>query len=249
MKALALEFYKTRGRKVWLVVFALIAVQLLWMLWSLRSMREQKLDTGWMYFLYEFPALNTLMMPVIAAVVASRLCDTEHQGRTLKLLKTVMPAGRLFGAKFLCGSIYMAAAAVFQVAMMLLGGSLKGFRGAVPVQKYLLYLLFTVSVSLTLLLFQQVLSLLAENQMIPLAVGLIGAFAGVFLMFLPKQLSYLLPWGYYMVLEGVSLEWNKTAGIVRYHYVPENWFGLAVLAAVFLVIYLTGRFLFIKKEV
>ncbi|NCB37071.1 MAG: ABC transporter permease, partial [Clostridia bacterium] len=109
-RALILEFEKIRHRKVWLIVSAMLLVQTLWSLWSVGRMDATELAQGWMFFLYQFPLLNAIMMPVLAAVVASRLCDIEHKGHMLKLLHTVMPAGRLFNAKFLCGALYMLAA-------------------------------------------------------------------------------------------------------------------------------------------
>lgn len=77
-----MEFRKIRRRKVWVIVAALISVQILWSLWEIDRMDAHDLSQGWMYFLYQFPLLNSIMMPVIAAVVASRLCDIEHKGQT-----------------------------------------------------------------------------------------------------------------------------------------------------------------------
>lgn len=87
MKALAMEFHKTRRRKVWLIVAALILVQIIWILWVFRRTNAHAPENGWMLSLYQFPLLNSIIMPVIAAVVASRLCDVEHKGQTFKLLK------------------------------------------------------------------------------------------------------------------------------------------------------------------
>ncbi|HBQ86615.1 MAG TPA: ABC transporter permease, partial [Syntrophomonas sp.] len=109
IKALSVEFQKIRHRRVWAIVAALILVQMLWSLWGIQRMDAHDLYQGWMYFLYQLPLLNSIMMPVIAAVVASRLCDIEHKGQTFKLLNTVMPAQRLFAAKFVCGALYMLA--------------------------------------------------------------------------------------------------------------------------------------------
>ncbi len=152
-----------------------------------------------MFFLYQFPILNSIMMPVMAAVVASRLCDIEHKGQTLKLLHTVMPAGRLFAAKFLCGAQYMLTAALLQIIAIVIAGLVVGFEGSPPLDKLLYYLLFTTAVNVTILLLQQVLSLLFRNQMIPLTVGIIGSFAGLFIMFFPQNLGRFLLWGYYGV--------------------------------------------------
>lgn len=248
IKALAMEFQKIRRRKVWAIVAALISVQILWSLWGVDRMDAHELSQGWMYFLYQFPILNSIMMPVIAAVVASRLCDIEHKGQTLKLLNTVMPTGRLFAAKFLCGALYMLAAALLQIMVIVIVGLVIGFEGSPPLYKLLYYLLFTTSVNMTILLLQQVLSLLFRNQMIPLTVGIIGSFAGLFIMFFPQNLGRFLLWGYYGVLMFVSMDWDRATRITDFYYVPVDWTGFSILAVMFCMIYIIGRALFIRKE-
>ncbi len=248
IKALAMEFRKIRRRKVWAIVAALISVQILLALWGVDRMDAHELSQGWMHFLYQFPILNSIMMPVIAAVVASRLCDIEHKGQTLKLLHTVMPAGRLFAAKFLCGALYMLAAVLLQIMVIVSAGLVIGFAGSPPLDKLLYYLLFTTAVNLTILLLQQVLSLLFRNQMIPLTVGIIGSFAGLFIMFFPQNLGRFLLWGYYGVLMFVSMNWDRATRISDFYYVPVDWTGFCALAIMFCMIYIIGRALFIRKE-
>jgi hypothetical protein len=247
--ALPVEFRKIRGRKVWLIVAAMIFVQLLWALWSVRGMDAHDLSQGWMFCLYQFPLLNSIMMPVIAAVVASRLCDIEHKGQPFRLLETIMPASRLFDAKFLCGAVYILAAVLVQVAVIIAVGYASGFGGDAPYDKLLYYLLFTVSVSLAILLLQQVLSLLFVNQMIPLAFGLVGGLAGLYLMFFPQALAKLVLWGYYGVLMYVGMDWDRTTRITDFHYVSVDWSGFIALIVMFCVIYIAGRALFVRKEV
>ncbi|MFA7078226.1 MAG: ABC transporter permease [Syntrophomonas sp.] len=248
IKALAMEFQKIRRRKVWAIVAALIFVQILWLLWGVERMDAHDLSQGWMYFLFQFPLLNSIMMPVIAAVVASRLCDIEHKGQTLKLLNTVMPAGRLFAAKFICGALYMLATALLQIMVIVIAGLVIGFEGTPPLDKLLYYLLFTTAVNLTILLLQQVLSLLFRNQMIPLTVGIIGSFAGLFIMFFPQSLERFLLWGYYGVLMFVGMDWDRATRITDFYYVPVDWTGFSILVIMFCMIYIIGRALFIRKE-
>jgi hypothetical protein len=240
-RALAMEFRKIRRRNVWMIVAALILVQLLWCLWGIRSMDDHDLTQGWMYFLYQFPLLNSIMMPVIAAVVASRLSDIEHKGQTLKLLNTVMPAGRLFSAKFICGALYMLAAVLLQIIVMVAVGCLVGFAGSPPFDKFFCYFLSTTAVNLTVLILQQVLSLLFRNQMIALTTGIIGSFAGLFIL-------YFL-WGYYGVLMFVGMDWDRATRITDFYYVPIDRTGVITLALVFAAIFVIGRTLFVRKEI
>ncbi|MDF2838606.1 MAG: hypothetical protein K0S60_309 [Evtepia sp.] len=247
-KALAMEFQKTRRRKVWVIVSLLLVVQLLWSFWGIGRMDAHERTQGWMFFFYQFPLLNSIMMPVIAAVVASRLGDIEHKGNTLKLLSTVMPTGQLFDAKFLCGAFYLSSTVLLQVIAMIAVGCAAGFEGAPPALKLGYYLLFTTSVSLTIFLLQQALSLLIQNQMIPLAVGILGSFAGLFIMFFPEHLERFILWGYYGVLMFVRMNWDTTTRITEFYYLPADWIGFLTLIVLFGIIYLIGRTLFIRKE-
>jgi len=188
------------------------------------------------------------MMPVIAAVVASRLCDIEHKGQTFKLLNTVMSAQRLFAAKFLYGALYLFSAVLLQLIVIVSVGCAVGFVGNPPPDKLFYYLLFTTAVNLTILLMQQVLSLLFKNQMIPLSVGIIGSFAGIFIMYFPQSLERFLLWGYYGVLMFVGMDWDKATRITDFYYVPVDWAGFIALIIIFCSIYIIGRTLFVRKE-
>ena len=69
--AIGMEILKTKGRKIWLVVAVMMAVQLLWAGWAISNKDADDLIQGWMFFLYQFPMLNCIIMPVIAAVVSA----------------------------------------------------------------------------------------------------------------------------------------------------------------------------------
>ena len=92
-KALQMEFWKCRRRMVGLVCLAFVAVQLLWVGRTLFDMTPEELSQGWMLIVYDLILIDAIMMPTTAAVLASRNCDLEHKGSTLKLLETLVPAG------------------------------------------------------------------------------------------------------------------------------------------------------------
>ncbi len=159
-----------------------------------------------------------------------------------------MPAQRLFAAKFVCGALYMLATVLLQLIVIVAVGYTAGFWGNPPSNKLLYYLLFTTAVNLTILLLQQVLSLLFKNQMIPLSVGIIGSFAGLFIMYFPQSLERFFLWGYYGVLMFVGMDWDRATRITDFHYVPVDWNGFIALSIMFFTIYITGRALFVRKE-
>ena len=248
IKAITAEFQKTRRRRVWLIVGALLTIQLIWVTWGLSRMDANDLEQGWESLLFRFPIFNSIIMPVVAAVIASRLCDIEHKGQTLRQIETLMPAGKFFDAKFLFGSIYIAAVTLIQILAMILAGTILGFKGNIPVIKFGYYFLFNTSINLTILLIQQVLSLLFSNQMVSLSVGLSGGLISIFLLYLPKVFSKFLIWGYYGVLILVQMDWNPATRIINYSYIPANWPGFIILSIAFCGIYIIGRRLFVKKE-
>lgn len=125
-KALQMEFWKCRRRMVGLVCLAFVAVQLLWVGRTLFDMTPEELSQGWMLIVYDLILIDAIMMPTTAAVLASRNCDLEHKGSTLKLLETLVPAGRLFDAKLCWGAIHIAATLLARTAGFLLLGRLLG---------------------------------------------------------------------------------------------------------------------------
>lgn len=248
MRALRIEFLKIRYKKIWLIVFSIIIVQGLWELWAIGKMDANDLMQGWMFCLYQFPVLNTIMMPITAAVVASRLCDVEHKGEMLKLLYTVMPERKLFFTKFLCGVFFMILATFLQVLIIVIIGSIKGFSGSIPVDKMVYYFVFTTVINVTILLLQQMLSLYFINQMIPITIGLLGSFMGLFSLFFPEGIKRLLIWGYYGVLMLVGMDWNKDTRFTDFYYLPPDWISFAIVIFVFFMIYVLSHVLIKRRE-
>lgn len=251
MRSVALEFFKMRRRKVWMILLALIGVQFLWGFidYFRTKPSEQLLANGWLSCLQQFAVLNTIILPFFAAILASRLCDLEHKGQTFKLLETVQPASRLFAAKFLCGAAYLAAASILQAGLMLALGAARGFEGKPPADLFALHLLFTFVVSLAVYLLQQILSLQIQNQMAPMAVGLAGSFIGLFSLFFPKIVMRLVLWSYYALLSPIEMRYDEQTRVTRYAVLNPDWGAFAVVTAVLIVLYVLGRSLLIRKEV
>lgn len=248
MKAVFLEFYKIRKRKIWVTIAALLGVQCLWGMWSFRDMSVKELSQGYMQCLYHFSVLNTIMMPMIAAITASRVCDLEHKGQTFKLLLTAMPAGALFDAKFICASLHMAVVAAAQTILIIVLGKAAGFTEAFPPGRVFCYMITTTSVTVTILALQQVFSLLFSNQMVPLIIGITGSFGGLFSLFLPAGVQKGVLWSYYGVLTQVVMNWDSETKIADMQYIPVDWSSYLLLAGVFAAIYITGRWCFTRKE-
>lgn len=249
MSALRMEWLKGRRRRLWLAPLLILAAQLAWGFFNFKNMQPAELSQGWAGILYTFPLLNAMMMPILAAVTASRLIDVEHKGQTFKLLETLQRTETLYDAKFICAALYILLMIVLQITLMLIFGVLRGFAGPIPWDQVALYALSTVLVTLTILLMHFILALLIANQLVGMIVGLVGAFAGLFALFFPAALQKAILWAYYGVLSSTAMDWDRETRIVDYYFVPYAWESFIFLALVFAALYLIGRRAFVKKEV
>lgn len=248
IKALSMEFYKTRHRKVGLTVLTVIIIQLMYGLWHMNYKDAHELSQGWMDCIYRFSSLNCIFMPMLASVIASRLSDVEHKGNTFKLLKSIMKSSDLFAAKFICCGFYMAIETLFQVLVMIFIGKLRGITEPFPFVYFSYYGLFTIIVNLTLILLQLTLSLQFKNQVIGFAVAAGGSFLGLYSLFFKNAGKYVL-WSYYLVLSPSKMNWDKVTKTVDFYWerIPLVEFLTLILAAVLL--YIIGKKLFIRKEI
>ena len=223
-RAVSLEFYKARRRGMWLVVAAFAGMLLLWLLFSVRNPSEDERASGWVFLVYTAPLLQSIMAPVLAAVLASRLADLEWKGNTLKLLETVQRPSQLYAAKALCGTLYLGVYTALCCAVMLAAGLCAGFYGAPSLTQYALSALFVFAAAESLFLFQLAFSMLVRGQMAPLTAGLLGAFLGLLLLYMPPSpLTALLPWGEFSALMLVGMNWDPVTRFIEYYAVPPNW--------------------------
>lgn len=246
------EYRKTRGRYVFLTALALTAVSLSWSLYG--KYDDFAIRNGWMRFLYQLPLINAIFMPILAIVIASRLCDIEHKGVMFKQLLTIVPKGKVYDAKLIYGVSMIVICTLIHWGVTIAFGYFKGFGGGVPLKLYLIYLLFTLVPSITIYLFQHTLSIVFPNQAVAFFVGIIGAFVGLFSMFLPPfpVLSKLILWRYYGTLQFVGLfGWTKETRYANAYFevMGFDWTDFWILIVACAVMYIVGKILFCSKEV
>lgn len=249
MKTLQLEFYKIKRRKVWLTMFALLAVQLLWGLWAFRNPKDRELESGWMSLLYFLSMLDGIMVPTMMSVLASRLADIEHKGNTYKQLETLRSAGSLYHAKAVCGCIIIMVLFAVQFAFFIALGYHLGYQGNPDIKYYLLSYLLKIASNLSLFLLQLALSMFFANQMIPLVAGLGGSMAALFLMYVTT--SSPLPWGGNLSAALVMSSWDESTRISTYYYRAFSPAETASVICIFVwivIFYITGRFVFTRRE-
>lgn len=249
MKTLQLEFYKMKRRKVWLTMFALLSVQLLWGLWSMRNPKDWELKSGWMSLLYFLSLLDGIMVPTMMSVLASRLADIEHKGNTYKQLETLRSAGSLYHAKAVCGSIIIMLLFAAQFAFFILLGYHLGYEGNPDIKHYLLSYGLKIASNISLFLLQLALSMLFANQMIPLVTGLGGSMVALLLIFVTTY--SFLPWGGNLSASLVRMEWDEVTRITTFFYRTFSPIEIAAVVCIFVwivIFYIAGRILFTRRE-
>lgn len=250
MKGFLTEVKKTKGKFVWGALLGVLLLDLVWLYWIFSDLDEAQLAEGYYEMLMNLPLINTITVPVMAAVIASRLCDMENKGNTYKLLCTLQEKSAIFRNKLILGSLYILIFTILQLCLV----AFLVWRYQVPQEleaEQMAYLFFSTCVTtIVLLLLQEILSLIMDNQLYPLFIGLIGTFTGLFSWFFPNlPLRYIIPWGYYCVGCTVNNIYYKETRIVHFFTVPFSYGGFAALLLFAVVLYIYGKNLFLKKEV
>lgn len=248
MHLLKMEFYKLRHKKMGAMVIGIVLFQLIYMIWATRSMGEYELMQGWKGLMYRAFEINIILMPLMIAMMASRLSDIEHKGSTFKYLKTIVSSARLFDTKALCGASYLMGIVILQIGMLLLVGGYRQFGEAIPVGYLGYYLVITFMIDLTLFILQLNLSLIWSNQMIALIVAVVGTFLGLYSMFFSEDVARWILWGYYALLSPVKMNWDSTTRIIDFYWVSLPIQTFMILMAVLVMLYFLGKCHFVRKE-
>lgn len=252
IRLLKCELMKIRRCYIFLTALAMLVIATAWALYG--KYGPDQIRLGWRMFLYQLPLVNTIFLPFMATIIASRLCSIEHKGNMLKQLCSCEKRGRLYDAKLILGLAIMIVSVLIMWCATVVFGMYKSFAGECPFDLYLLYLLFTLVPTISIYIFQHTLSIVFKNQAIPFFAGIIGEFAGLFSMFLP-QLPWLrqsLLWGHYGALQFMGMfGWEKETRYSNVHFdlMTIDWKFFAVLIAVIFIMYFIGRLWFIKKEI
>lgn len=250
MRSFITEVKKTRGRLLGLMFPSAFLLNLLWICWTLQDLTEAKLAQGYYILLLNMPMINTIIVPMIIAAVASRICDTENKGATYKLLCTLQEKSSIFRNKLVLGGCYLLVFVIMQFLLILILGRYFRFSQPVPWEHIGYCLLSAFITGLVIMLLQEILSLMMDNQLYPLFIGLIGTFLGLFSWFFPNlPLRYLIPWGYYCVGCTINYNYYEETRVMDCYTVPFSWGGFSILIIFGILLYGYGRHLFLEKEV
>ena len=248
-KALHAEFQKARRRHdVWIC----LAVPVVVFLWAGRaaSTDPEELANAYSALLYAMPVLNAIIMPVVMALLASRLWDVEVKGSTTKLLYTLQSRRSLFAAKTAFGIGEVVVMVVLEMAAAVLLGHVQHYTEVLPVGPFLYFGVCTLAVDIMLFLSELLFMLALENPLPALCVGIVGALVGLFSAFMPPIVSYFVPWGYFIPLGSYEVKfWDEASHTVLYGPRPYNRSLLVFTAALAAVLFAAAWRIMRDKEV
>ena len=256
MKYLWLELYKLKHRKVFLTFLVILGVELLFVFSNygnnknFLNMVSDPAAPAWEDLIIGPAAINGLFFPILAAVIASRICDMEHKGNTWKLLECNNQNRRsIWFCKFTIVSTLMMLAIFIQAFIIIAYGNSMGIVQPLPVRTLLGFVLGTAMITFVVVTIQVFFSLVCINQLIPMSIGMVGALIGFISTLLPPGIRNILIWGNYaelMVLGQDTSSGNlQSSGLVVRNI---NFVPLAILFVVGLVAYVAFRKRFEKYE-
>ncbi len=246
---MAAERKKARHRHILIFPAGVLLLLFLWSLWSNKTSTSAQLAQGYTSLLYQLPMMNTILMPVMLAVIASRLCDMEIKGSTLKLLFTIQSRLSFYNCKLLHTIKYLLCFTVGEVLLVLTCGQIFHFTEPLRPGLLLVHSITTLLVGIVVLIVQQTLSLLSDNQLLPLIVGLGGSFLGLFSMYFPRTISRFVLWGYFGMFTPLGMDWDSRTRVITYYDIPFPTADFLIFLSGGIIIYLLSMMLFLRKEV
>ena len=221
--ALYAEFQKARRRHdLPLCVLAPLII----LLWAggMKPTGADELANAYSALFYSLPIINAILLPVLMAVLASRLWDMEIKGGTTKLLYTLQSRRSLFMGKAAFGVLEVALVTALEMGAAALLGKAQGYTEAFPAAQFAYLTGCTFAVE-TMLFFSELLLMVRfGSPMAALCVGIVGALLGLFSAFMPPIVSYFVPWGYFEPLSAYEVAvWDQATHTVIYGTRPYNW--------------------------
>ena len=204
MAAFRAELKKAHRRHDLAFCLLLPLILVLWV-GGLAPASEDELSNAYSALFYSIPVLEAILLPVMMAVLASRLWDLEVKGNTLKLLYTLQSRRSLFAGKAVFGVLEVLVTVAVELACIPVLGMVHGYTEAFPKAQFVYLFVCTLAVDL-----------------------IVGSLVGLFSAFMPPLVSYFVPWGYYIPLGSyVVAYWDPTARTVTYGTRPCSWGLLA----------------------
>ncbi|KWZ76816.1 ABC transporter permease [Heyndrickxia coagulans] len=249
MILLSLEFFKIRRKKIgMMILFFLFIEMMLAFITTSISIANHPDQAVWESIIFNIAAMNGLFMPILSAVVVSRICDMEHKGGTWKMLvATNVSRTRLYAAKYICANSLLLFCIFVQTVIMLVIGLVKHFTGEPPIAYFIWFIGGALLTTLAITALQQWVSLAIKNQAFALVLGMLGAFIGMTAGLFPAAARHIFIWSYYLDLSPVTFKYTGSSG--AYTAQPVD-IGLVIAVFVMtVVIYIAGNINVNQQEI
>lgn len=243
------ELSKGRHRKLFLLPLGFLFVLFLWASYSNNDLTPYEQAQGYTFLFYQLPLLNCVLMPILIAVIASRLCDMEIKGGTLKLLYTLENKSCFYDLKFLHEFLYVFLFAVGEGLLIPVMGHIFHFTESLSIALLLRHVLCLLLASVPVLCLQHLLSLMEVNQIAPLFLGLVGSFLGLFSMFFSPAVAHFVLWAYFGAFLPYGMDYDPSSRIISFYQVPFPLPVFIVFLIFTILLYVVCRKIFLSKEV
>ena len=207
-KIVSIEFQKARHKHFPLLFLAALLLDCAYLFYGVKSSSEP-----WLNIFYAIPIINTLVLSVLMAVIASQSVDMEHKGAMWNLLPTLESRASIYLGKLFFGFITLVLFCTFQIGMVLIGGNVLGFTGDIP--SHIVSVLFFSELIGGMILYQLqcTLSLLFSSQFAALSIAFGGTLAGLFLAFISTDMW--TPWSVFLSLSPIGMDYDRAARIMN----------------------------------
>lgn len=249
MNGIALEFFKLRRRRVLLMIVLFLSVEIIWAFINVRNSFTRTPDSaGWEGIITTISSMNGLFLPILSAIVVSRIVDMEHKGETWKLLWSLaVNRNLLYAAKYVCAASLLLVAVLLQTLAIPGIGYATDLETPIPYALLFQFLSGTVLINLVIIALQQWVSLAVKNQAFALCLGMIGGFFGMTANLFPVFVRRLLIWSNYTALSPVTFSYGN--GTIRYVTQDIGWHLPAALLLVGAAFYLAGSIHLSRKDI
>ncbi|WP_159887993.1 ABC transporter permease [Paenibacillus puerhi] len=249
INTLGLEYFKIRRKKIGIMMTFFIAAEILWAFMSASMSIARNPDHAvWESVFFSISSMNGLFMPIISAIVVSRICDMEHKGSTWKMLvATNVSRGRLYAAKYICINSLLLYGILAQAALMIAFGVSKDFPGEPPIHLLTRFIGGALLTTLAVTALQQWISLAIKNQAFALCLGMMGGFIGMTAGLFPPYARHMLIWSYYLDLSPVTLLYAESS--TTYMVQPMGFGIIAAVVVMAFLFYSAGSLHVTRQEI
>ncbi|WP_130873972.1 ABC transporter permease [[Pseudopropionibacterium] massiliense] len=199
MTAVGMEIRKMKRKHYWLMASGATALQLLWLAAMALKRSTGVVEARLMVLSFTEPLyLGLLLMPIVAALLASRLVTLDTEERMDQLFTALKQrAATRFTAKLVVGSASIAAGESLFIGLLATAGPVLGLRNGAGYQEaFWPGLVVLLAASVATMAVQLALATCLEKQAIGLGVAVVAGIVSSALPFMYlAPLGWALPWG------------------------------------------------------